>query len=481
MLRPAAVVTSGLRHSVRGAKVLDGVNLRVPVGARLLLVSEPDDAASALLRILVGLVRPSGGSFDLAGVPRSDEADAGWRRRIGYVGGEQGFYPWLSPREILDLAGRLADYDRAERRRRIDAAIEQYRLGPGLDKPVSRGGPPLAQRVALAAAMLTDPEVLLLDDPLRSLDAAERLRLLAVPGRRRTVVLASRYPASEDGLVDQVALLLNGRLNIHARRAELADRGLPLTLRGIASLAVMRAPACPAGGGRVRRFGTVTGLALRELWISFRLLLVVGVLVAAAVPSAMLPHTTPALAASPLESPLEWFAIGLALALGVVGGMAGAALSRERRRGSAGWLVIRAVPRAVILLGWFAAFVLLLVAGLLPAATLVWLTVAAPASDVGDAWPFLAPLIGAWAAGAAAVAIGLLLGTLLTPWPAGLLTMLVTAGLLLSPWSGSPRSFPPPRPPPRAWRSWATCPTRRGPLATRCVPAAARWWSRPWR
>ena len=145
----------------------------------------------------------------------------------------------------------------------------------------------------------------------------------------------------------------------------------------------------------MRRFGTVTGLALRELWISFRLLLVMGVLIVAAVPSAMLPHTTPALAATPLESPLEWFAIGLALALGVVGGMAASALSLERRRGSAGWLVIRAVPRRVVLLGWFAAFVLLLVVGLLPGAVLVWLTVAAPASDVGDAWPFLAPVIGA--------------------------------------------------------------------------------------
>ncbi len=249
LMRPAAVVTSGLRRSVGGRKVLDGVDLRVPVGARLLLVSEPDDAASVLLRILVGLARPSAGSFDLAGVPRADEGDAGWRRRIGYVGGEQGFYPWLSPREVLDLAGRLADYDRAERRRRIDAAIEQYRLGPGLDKPVSRGGAPLAQRVALAAAMLTDPEVLLLDDPLRSLDPDERARLLAVPGDRRTVVLASRFPASEEGLVDQVALLLNGRLAIHANRDELVERHLPLTLRGIASLAVMGAQPMPRAAG----------------------------------------------------------------------------------------------------------------------------------------------------------------------------------------------------------------------------------------
>ena len=182
----------------------------------------------------------------------------------------------------------------------------------------------------------------------------------------------------------------------------------------------------------MRRFGTVTGLALRELWISFRLLLVVGLLVLAALPSAMLPHTTPALAATRLSSPLEWFALGLAVAMSVVGAMAGTALSRERRRGSAGWLVIRAVPRAVILLGWFAAFALLLLVGLLPAATLVWLTVAGPATEAGDVWPFVAPVIGAWAAGAAAVAIGLLLGALLSPWPAGLLTLLLATGVLLT-------------------------------------------------
>jgi ABC-2 type transport system ATP-binding protein len=248
-MRPAAVVTSGLRRSLGGVRLLDGVDLRVPVGARLLLVSDPPAAASLLLRILAGLVRPAGGSFDLAGVPRSDDADAGWRRRIGYVGSEEGFYPWLSPREVLDLAGRLADYDAEERRQRIDAAIETYRLGPGLDRPVARGGPPLAQRVALAAAMLTDPEVLLLDDPLRALDPDERARLLAVPGRRRTVVLASRYPASEEGLVNQVALLRNGRLAIHSRREDLAEHGLPLTLRGIASLAVMRAEGVPRVAG----------------------------------------------------------------------------------------------------------------------------------------------------------------------------------------------------------------------------------------
>jgi hypothetical protein len=181
----------------------------------------------------------------------------------------------------------------------------------------------------------------------------------------------------------------------------------------------------------VRRFGTVTGLALRELWISFRLLPAVGVVILAALPGAMFPHITPALAPTPLASPLAWFAIGLAIALGLVGGLAAAAISRERHRGSAGWLVIRAVPRPVILLGWFAAFVLLLLVGLVPAALLAWLTVAGPAGDVTDPWPFVAPVIGAWAAGAAAVALGLLLGTVLAPWPAGLLTLAISVGVLV--------------------------------------------------
>jgi ABC-type multidrug transport system ATPase subunit len=240
------VVASGLRRSVRRKWLLNGVDLRVPVGARLLLVSEPEVAGSLLLGILAGLIRPQAGSFDLAGLSRADESNSGWRRRVAYVGPESGYYEWLSPMEVLDLAGRLAGHDRAERRRRIEAAIEHYRLGPGLRSPVRRGGPVLAQKVGLAAAMLTDPEVLLLDEPLRALDSGERARLLHLPGRRQTVLIASRYPSSEDGLVNQIALLRDGRIAIHTRREALDEQDLPLSHRGIAALADLRAPALPA-------------------------------------------------------------------------------------------------------------------------------------------------------------------------------------------------------------------------------------------
>jgi ABC-2 type transport system ATP-binding protein len=227
------VVCEGVSRRQRGQRLLDDLTLVVGVGARLLVVSRPEQSASMLLRILAGLSRMQSGIVRLAGVARPDSSAAGWARRVGYVGPEAGIYPWMTPREVLDLAGRIAEYDPPEIQRRTDAVAERYRIATHLDQPIRRGGEPLAQRVALASAMLTEPEVLLLDEPLRAVDPEERARLLTIPGDRRTVVIASRYPASEAGLVNQVAFLREGRLVIHAPMEELDRRGLALSQRGI--------------------------------------------------------------------------------------------------------------------------------------------------------------------------------------------------------------------------------------------------------
>ncbi len=252
LLRPASVVCEGLSHGSRGHRLLDNLELSVGVGARLLIASRPEESAPMLLRVLAGLAHPSAGTVRLAGVTRADDSAAGWARRVGYVGPEAGIYPWMTPREVLDLAGRLAEYETAERRQRIDTIAEHYRLGTQLDEPVQRGGSSLAERVALAAAMLTDPEVLLLEDPLRAVEPEERSRLLAVPGRRRTVLMTSRFPASEAGLVNQVAFLRDGKLLVHSSVKELDARGLTLSQRGIEALAgvITIDPQRPGGSRR---------------------------------------------------------------------------------------------------------------------------------------------------------------------------------------------------------------------------------------
>jgi ABC-type multidrug transport system ATPase subunit len=235
-LKPAAVVCEDVTRRVRGQRLLDDLTLVVGVGARLLVVSRPEQSGSMLLRVLAGLSRVSSGVVRLAGVARPDSSPAGWARRVGYVGPEAGIYPWMRPREVLELAGRIAEYDPPEIRRRIEAVAEHYRIGVHLDQPIRRGGEPLAQRVALASAMLTEPEVVLLDEPLRSMEPEERARMLTFAGKRRTVLIASRYPASEAGLVNQVAFLRDGMLALHAPTGDLDKRGLALSQRGIDAL-----------------------------------------------------------------------------------------------------------------------------------------------------------------------------------------------------------------------------------------------------
>jgi hypothetical protein len=180
----------------------------------------------------------------------------------------------------------------------------------------------------------------------------------------------------------------------------------------------------------VSRFLTLVGLALRELWISFRLLLVVALLVGAGLPAALLSHAvTPDLAGAPPDA-LGWFALALAAALALVSGIAAATLAGERRRGAAGWMAVRAVPRASIVLAWFMAFGALVLLGLVPTALLAWLALGAAVLPAGPL-PLVAVTASATCIGLAAVALGLLSGSLLPPWPALVVATLPTAVVLL--------------------------------------------------
>lgn len=244
VLRPAAVTCTDLRRG----RELDHCSLSVPHGARLLIVSDPDTAASTLLRVLAGLSRADRGEIQIAG--SSDPTAEGWGRRVAYLGPDPGMHTWMTPVEALHLAGDLLDLPHDETARRVERAIAWARIPPdAASRPMRRGGEPLQQRTGLAAALIGDPQVLLLDEPLRALETRERFRLLRLPGRRRrTIMLASRYPASEAGLVAHVAYMREGRVELIAPVGALERAELPLSHRGIAALAEMKAAGVVARG-----------------------------------------------------------------------------------------------------------------------------------------------------------------------------------------------------------------------------------------
>jgi ABC-2 type transport system ATP-binding protein len=199
---------------------------------------------------MAGVAHPDRGSVLLAGLVREASIPEGWARRVGFVGSDPGIPLWMTPAESLELAARLAGMDGPQRERQIEESLQRFQLGAIRDRPLRHAGRVIAERTALAAALLPDPEVLLLDEPLRAHAPPDRLRLLRIPGERRTVLIASRYPAQEGGIVDRVVLIRDGRMALHAPISELDSQRLPLSLRGLTALAdltlVGHAPEPPA-------------------------------------------------------------------------------------------------------------------------------------------------------------------------------------------------------------------------------------------
>lgn len=235
LLRPAAVACRDVRRRTGGQTLLDGLSLTVPVGARLLIASRPDAAATLLLRILAGVARLEGGSVEVAGI----RTTGGERQaRIGHVGREPGIPDWLTPREALEIAVAPLGLGRRDAGRAIDAAVARAAIGADeVRRPIRHGGRSLLDRVAFASALIPDPEVLLLDEPLRSLQPHRRVALLRFPEPRRTVLLASRHPENEAAICTHVALIRAGRVALVAPLSRFADEGLPLSMSGIEALA----------------------------------------------------------------------------------------------------------------------------------------------------------------------------------------------------------------------------------------------------
>jgi heme exporter protein A len=175
----------GLVRRFGEKRALAGVDLDVDVGAFLVVTGPNGSGKTTLLRLLAGLIVPTEGELRVA-------AD---RSRIGFLAHEPLVYRELTPLENLDLYGRL--YRIPERRERIGMLLERFGLWEARRTQTSALSRGMLQRLALCRTLLHEPDLLLLDEPFSSLDAAGANVLLDELSRaehRRTVVLASHQP-----------------------------------------------------------------------------------------------------------------------------------------------------------------------------------------------------------------------------------------------------------------------------------------------
>jgi len=203
---------------------LSGAALELHPGVTGLL--GPNGAGkSTLVRILSGQIRPSRGSVRILGEPVWGNAPL--MRRIGYCPESDAIYEGFSGRQFLIGMLALCGTRGSEAERRARSLLEVVGLDPDLRKPMGAYSKGMRQRAKLAQALLLDPEVLLLDEPLNGMDPLGRQQTMALIARLgaegRTVLVSSHILHEVEAMTDQVALLHRGRMLAHGEVHEIRD------------------------------------------------------------------------------------------------------------------------------------------------------------------------------------------------------------------------------------------------------------------
>ena len=210
---PPPIRARALARAFVGVPVVTGVDLTVAAGEALVLLGPNGAGKTTLLRMLALLVRPTAGELALFGTD-GPTAPPDLRRRIGYAGHESLCYPDLTAAENLAFYARLFALDGAATR--IATLLGWAGLEGTGRRPVRAFSRGMAQRLALARALLHEPDLLLLDEPWSALDpaAADALteRLTALRAAGRTIVLTTHDVARAAPLATRVAILARGRL-----------------------------------------------------------------------------------------------------------------------------------------------------------------------------------------------------------------------------------------------------------------------------
>lgn len=228
MDHPLYQLVAAERH-YEGHRALGPVDLAIAPGERLALIGPSGCGKSTLLKLLIGLVPPSAGQVLWKGAPLDAIEPVAWRRRLGYVIQEGGLFPHLTARDNVGLVARASGWSRE----RIAARIGELAALAGLAPERLRRYPNelsggQRQRVSLMRALMLDPEVLLLDEPLGALDPMIRFRLqddlaAIVQSLGKTVILVSHDLAEAVFLSDRIILLRDGRIEQQGPFAALRD------------------------------------------------------------------------------------------------------------------------------------------------------------------------------------------------------------------------------------------------------------------
>jgi ABC-2 type transport system ATP-binding protein len=214
-----------------GVLALDGLDLDVPSGSVFGLLGPNGAGKTTTLRLLAGLARPTRGTISIEGI-ELDAADPSRRRGIGVLDQDPRYYGWMRGRELVEMVGRLHGLDSRSARSRAAEVLERVGLADAAERRIGGYSGGMRQRLGIAQALVDRPRLLILDEPVSSLDPEGRRDLLALIAELHgtaTVVFSTHVLSDVERICDRVGILDHGRLITEGPLVELLARyAMPL-------------------------------------------------------------------------------------------------------------------------------------------------------------------------------------------------------------------------------------------------------------
>lgn len=218
-----AINVTGLVKTYGKVKALDGLDLEIPQGSVFGFLGPNGAGKTTTLRILAGLARPTAGKITIAGTEMANDAPKP-SPLVGYLPEEPAFYPWMTPVEFVRFTGEIFGANKKQSIEKAEQLVDLVGLKEVKKRRIGGFSRGMRQRLGIAQALVNDPKILLLDEPVSALDPAGRkdiLELIESLAQKCTVLMSSHILEDVERVCDIVAIIDHGQRLVQGSKQDL--------------------------------------------------------------------------------------------------------------------------------------------------------------------------------------------------------------------------------------------------------------------
>ncbi len=231
----AVIEVSKLQKAFKGDSVVQGLDFSLEKGRCVALLGPNGAGKTTTLRMLSGLLKPTEGSIHFDGNTKSEDV----RKFIGYLPQYPVFHPWMSGKEFLVYVGQLAQLSKKEAVLRAEQLLEKVAIYQAKDQRIGKYSGGMKQRLGIAQAMIHHPQLLMLDEPVSSLDPIGRrevLTLMEELKEQTTILFSTHILGDAEEISDDLLLMHQGEIveagSIESLRQKYQSAKYQLVFRG---------------------------------------------------------------------------------------------------------------------------------------------------------------------------------------------------------------------------------------------------------